>query len=65
MQLDEEIEKAFKAGAEWAFENTWCNRDEEIEMDRDINEGIQEYINGNRQSSEGSPILDKSHGGSI
>lgn len=53
MQMDEEIELAFKAGVEWTMENVYCNivlprpTDDCISLDRNIEDGIQEYINGN------------------
>jgi hypothetical protein len=70
MQLDEQIELAFKAGVSWAMENAYC-RDmtgvsyADVDLDRNIEEGIQEYINGNSKPSKSASILDQSHGGSI
>lgn len=47
MQMDEETELAFKAGAEWVLENSYCDGLGEIELDRKIIDGYIEYINGN------------------
>jgi len=65
MQLDEEIEKAFQAGVEWALENSYCRDrggygDAYVEMDRAMHEGYAEYINGNSKSGKSTQILDKS-----
>ena len=65
MQLDEEIEKAFKAGYDYAMDNAYCARDgrydEYIAAESTCNEGFVEYINGNLQSTESTPILDQSY----
>lgn len=58
MQLDEQIELAFKAGGEWVLDNAYAHGDY-VELDKDFNEGIKEYINGNLQSTESAAVLDE------
>ncbi len=58
MQLDEELELSFKAGAEWAMENAYCDLDG-VSLDRDIVDGYIEYINGNSKSDTDKAILEQ------
>lgn len=62
MQLDEQIEKSFKAGIEWWEE--FYNAFDDFPSDTEIEEAYTEYINGNSESSKGNVLLDKSYGGS-
>jgi hypothetical protein len=61
MQLDEEIEKAFKAGAMYAIEESFSGpgRDMYFPSQEDIEKATMEYINGNHESIKSIAVLDE------
>lgn len=68
MSLQEELEKAFEAGAEYIIDNTNSDFDKEFvdyPSGSEIEIACTEYINGNLKSSQSNDVLHKSHGGSI
>lgn len=68
MNLEEIIERAFEAGADFVIDNTNVEFDNEIidfPGDRETSIALTEYINGNLKSSESASVLHQSHGGSI
>lgn len=61
MNLEEQIEKAFLAGAE--FVSLECYTEFETDLvecpnDKEINKAFMEYINGNPEPGENITILD-------
>lgn len=68
MNLQEQIERAFEAGADYVIDNTNVEFDNEIidfPGDDEVEIACTEYINGNFKSIQSAPILHESHGGSI
>jgi hypothetical protein len=59
MQLDEATEKAFKAGYEYALDNTYTNDlDDAVFISKTYQKGYTEYINGNDKSNTNKTILE-------
>lgn len=62
MQLDEELEKAFNAGANFIIDNSYTDEDSdwvENPTDREIDLAYTEYINGNSKHYKSKTILDQ------
>lgn len=60
MHIGNSLGRAFKAGAEWVLDNCYADGNS-VELDKDIDDGLKEYINGNFESSENFSILDEGH----
>jgi hypothetical protein len=58
MQLDEQMELAFKAGCEWCRE--YYQDFSFLPSDDEMESGYRDYINGDSESIQTTEVLDKS-----